>query len=197
MQSKENANDSIEEAYRLRRNVILSILIFCVAITGIYAYNQYSKANDLQQKVDKRLAYNKKVDKKNKKIEDENIKLKKSIGVYDTERSSKKFYDKFFVWNTWEQYLDNMKQLQLLYPQINDGKVVNIKGDKRGAGASPDSSYTKETFISKDKGETADIVTQTKQYFDGSESVAIWYVISKYENGKYDISHMKAYREAH
>lgn len=197
MQSKENANDSIEEAYRLRRNVILSILIFCVAITGIYAYNQYSKANDLQQKVDKRLAYNKKVDKKNKKIEDENIKLKKSIGVYDTERSSKKFYDKFFVWNTWEQYLDNMKQLQLLYPQINDGKVVNIKGDKRGAGASPDSSYTKETFISKEKGETADIVTQNKQYFDGSESVAIWYVISKYENGKYDISHMKAYREAH
>ena len=78
MQNKENANTSIEEAYRLRRNIILSILIFCVAITGIYAYNQYSKANDLQEKVDKRLAYNKKVDQKNKKIEDENIKLKKT-----------------------------------------------------------------------------------------------------------------------
>lgn len=197
MQNKEQTNESIEETYRLRRNLILTILIVCVVISAIYAYNQFSKANDLQKKVDSRIEKNKKVDLENKKIDKANIQLKKDVGIYDTEQSSTKFYDKFFVWNTWQEYLDNLKQLRLLYPQIEEGKTVDLKGDKRGAGASPDSNYSKKTFIGKSKSETGDFVTQTKRYDDGSETQAIWYVISNHNKGKYDITYMKAYREAH
>ncbi|WP_180552695.1 hypothetical protein, partial [Staphylococcus haemolyticus] len=74
--------------------------------------------------------------------------------------------------------------------------VVNIKGDKRGAGASPESSYSRDSYIGKDKSQIGDIVKQTKVYPDGKETEAIWYIISDYKDDKYNITKMKAYREA-
>ena len=92
--------------------------------------------------------------------------------------------------------MGNMKQLQVLYPNIEDGKVVNIKGDKRGAGASPESSYSKDSYIGAKDSQIGDIVKQTKVYPDGKETEAIWYIMSDYKDDKYNISFMKSYREA-
>ncbi|MDF0320912.1 hypothetical protein O0M08_11110 [Staphylococcus pseudintermedius] len=185
-----------KEAQRLRRNVLTSILVVLVAIAGIFAYRQHASAQDIQIKVDKRIEQNNQIKQENKKVEAANDELKKQIGIYDTDQSSEKFYDKFFVWSTWKEYMSNMKQLQVLYPSIEEGNVVNIKGDTRGAGVSPDSSYSKESYIGKEKSQIGDIVKQTKVYPDGQETEAIWYIVSENKNGKYNITTMNAYREA-
>ncbi|EGQ2899975.1 hypothetical protein E6A67_01285 [Staphylococcus pseudintermedius] len=185
-----------EEAQRLRRNVLTSILVLLVAIAGIFAYRQHASAQDIQSKVDKRIEQNNQMKKENKKVEAANDKLKKQIGIYDTDQASERFYDKFFVWSTWKEYMSNMKQLQVLYPTIEEGNVVNIKGDTRGAGVSPNSSYSRDSYIGKEKSQIGDIVKQTKVYPDGQETEAIWYIVSEYKDGKYNITTMNAYREA-
>lgn len=196
MPNNNQQSDKFEEASRLRRNVVTSVLAVLVAIAGIFAYSQHTNAQDMQSKLDKRIEQNNKMKQENKKVEEANDELKKQIGIYDTEQSSKKFYDKFFNWSTWKEYMSNMKQLQVLYPSIEEGNVVNIKGDKRGAGASPESSYSRDSYIGKDKSQIGDIVKQTKVYPDGKETEAIWYIISDYKGDKYNITKMKAYREA-
>ncbi|HCZ0964000.1 TPA: hypothetical protein PQ873_002571 [Staphylococcus aureus] len=196
MPNNNQQSDKFEEASRLRRNVVTSVLAVLVAIAGIFAYSQHTNAQDMQSKLDKRIEQNNKMKQENKKVEEANDELKKQIGIYDTDQSSKKFYDKFFNWSTWKEYMSNMKQLQVLYPSIEEGNVVNIKGDKRGAGASPESSYSRDSYIGKDKSQIGDIVKQTKVYPDGKETEAIWYIISDYKGDKYNITKMKAYREA-
>ncbi|MCG2076143.1 hypothetical protein [Staphylococcus epidermidis] len=196
MSDNNNQHDKYEEAYRLRRNVATSVLAVLVLIVGIFAYQQHTNVKDIQSKVDKRMAQNNKIKQENKKVEDANVQLKKQIGIYNTDQSSQKFYDKFFNWSTWKEYMGNMKQLQVLYPNIEDGKVVNIKGDKRGAGASPESSYSKDSYIGAKDSQIGDIVKQTKVYPDGKETEAIWYIMSDYKDDKYNISFMKSYREA-
>ncbi|MBI5973926.1 efflux RND transporter permease subunit [Staphylococcus caledonicus] len=196
MPNNNQHSDKFEEASRLRRNVVTSVLAVLVVIAGIFAYQQYTSAQEMQSKVDKRIEQNNKMNKENKKVEEANDELKKQIGVYDTDQSSKKFYDKFFNWSTWKEYMSNMKQLQVLYPSIEEGNVVNIKGDKRGASASPESSYSRESYIGKEKSQVGDIVKQTKMYPDGEETEAIWYIISDYKDDKYNITKMKAYRVA-
>lgn len=196
MPNNNQQSDKYEEASRLRRNVVTSVLAVLVAIAGIFAYHQHTNAQDMQSKLDKRIEQNNKMKQENKKVEEANDELKKQIGIYDTDQSSKKFYDKFFNWSTWKEYMSNMKQLQVLYPSIEEGNVVNIKGDKRGAGASPESSYSRDSYIGKDKSQIGDIVKQTKVYPDGKETEAIWYIISDYKGDKYNITKMKAYREA-
>ncbi|MDN5191609.1 hypothetical protein QWY52_13340 [Staphylococcus aureus] len=196
MPNSNQQTDKYEEASRLRRNVVTSVLAVLVAIAGIFAYHQHTNVQDMQSKVDKRIEQNNKMKQENKKVEEANDELKKQIGIYDTDQSSKKFYDKFFNWSTWKEYMSNMKQLQVLYPSIEEGNVVNIKGDKRGAGASPESSYSRDSYIGKDKSQIGDIVKQTKVYPDGKETEAIWYIISDYKGDKYNITKMKAYREA-
>ncbi|HDG8809145.1 TPA: hypothetical protein ACHHA7_002757 [Staphylococcus aureus] len=196
MPNNNQQSDKFEEASRLRRNVVTSVLAVLVAIAGIFAYSQHTNAQDMQSKLDKRIEQNNKMKQENKKVEEANDELKKQIGIYDTDQSSKKFYDKFFNWSTWKEYMSNMKQLQVLYPSIEEGNVVNIKGDKRGAGASPESSYSRDSYIGKDKSQIGDIVKQTKVYPDGKETEAIWYIISDYKDDKYNITKMKAYREA-
>ncbi|HCY0820876.1 MULTISPECIES: hypothetical protein [Staphylococcus] len=196
MPNSNQQTDKYEEASRLRRNVVTSVLAVLVAIAGIFAYHQHTNVQDMQSKVDKRIEQNNKMKQENKKVEEANDQLKKQIGIYDTDQSSKKFYDKFFNWTTWKEYMSNMKHLQVLYPSIEEGNVVNIKGDKRGAGASPESSYSRDSYIGKDKSQIGDIVKQTKVYPDGKETEAIWYIISDYKDDKYNITKMKAYREA-
>ncbi|WP_215395369.1 hypothetical protein [Staphylococcus aureus] len=196
MLNNKRQSDEYEEAQRLRRNVVTSVLFVLVAIAGIFAYQQHANVQDIQSKVDKRIEQNNKIKQENKKITSANDELKKQVGIYDTDKSSGKFYDKFFKWSTWKEYMANMEQLQVLYPSIDKGKVVNIKGDTRGAGASPESSYSRESYISEEKTQTGDIVHQSKNYPDGKETEAIWYVISDYKDGKYNITKMNAYREA-
>lgn len=195
MPNNQTNNDVYEQAKQLRRNVVFGILIVILIFTAVFAYNQHKNVKKNQERLDNRMAEVKKVNAENKKIEKANIELQKEVGIYDTLESTKDFYNNFFNWSSWTQYRDNMKQLRLTYPNIDDDKVVDISGDSIGASSSPTSSYDRETFVGENKGETGEFVKQTKLYDDGSESSAIWYIISDYKDGKLDIKSMKAYRE--
>ncbi|WP_215392845.1 hypothetical protein [Staphylococcus aureus] len=196
MPNNKQQSDMYADAQRLRRNVVTSVLFVLVAIVGVVAYQQHANVQNIQSKLDKRIEQNNKIKQENKKVAAANDELKKQVGIYDTDQASTKFYDKFFNWSTWKEYMENMKQLQVLYPAIDEGKIVNIKGDTRGAGASPESSYSRESYISDEKTQIGDIVYQTKEYPDGTKTEAIWYVVSDYKDGKYNITKMNAYREA-
>ncbi|HAC5788989.1 TPA_asm: hypothetical protein GZX72_14280 [Listeria monocytogenes] len=197
MANNNKSDDVYNDASRIRCNVITAILVFLVIVTGLFAYNQYKNVQDQQKKLDKQLAVNKKINKENEKTQKENIKLQKQVGVYDTLTASKSFYDRFFDWSSWAEYLDNLEELRVEYPQIDKGKVVDISGDEIGGSSSPVSSYERQTFIGSKQGEIGEFVTQNKSYHDGTESKAIWYVVSEHKKGKYDIKHMTPYREAH
>ncbi|OEL08244.1 hypothetical protein [Staphylococcus equorum] len=195
MPNNQTNNDVYEEAKQLRRNVVTAILVVGVIIAAVFAYNQYSKAKENQERLDNRMAEIEMIDAENKKVEKANVKLQKEVGTYDTLQATKDFYNHFFNWSSWSEYRDNMKQLQLTYPNIDDDKIVDISGDTIGASVSPTSSYERETFVGENKGQTGEFVTQSKVYDDGNKSSAIWYIVSDYKDGKLDIESMKAYRE--
>ncbi|WP_145460805.1 hypothetical protein [Staphylococcus haemolyticus] len=195
MPSNNDAN-TYEQAKRLRRNVITTVLIVIAIIAAVFAYKQYQNVKENEKLLKERHAQIEKVQRHNKEIEKKDVALQKKVGIYETAESSADFYDKFFNWSSWQQYADNMKRLRTLYPQIDEGKVVNISGNKRGASASPDSSYERQTYVGKEKGQIGELVTQTKSYDDGTESKAIWYIISNKKDNKFDITSMKAYRDA-
>lgn len=196
MPNNNNEKDVYEEAKRLRRNVATIILIVIMVACAAFAYSQYSNAKENQKRLDDRKAEIKKVKAENKETEKANIKLQKDVGVYDTLSETEQFYDSFYNWSSWKQYRDNMKKLRLLYPQIDDGKVVDISGDKIGASASPTSSYERNTFVGTKKGQTGELVTQTKNYADGTTSEAMFYIISDYDKDELNIKYMKPYRKA-
>lgn len=188
-------NENIyEQAKRLRRNVITTILIVITIIAAVFAYNQYQSVKNNEKLLDERHAQIDKVKRYNKQIDKKDIALQKKVGIYETTKSSADFYDNFFNWSSWQQYGDNMKRLRTLYPQIDEGKVVNISGNKRGASASPHSSYERQIYVGKEKSQIGELVTQTKSYDDGTDSKAIWYIISNKKDNKFDITNMKAYR---
>lgn len=193
MSNKEN--DVFERAKYLRRNAILLILVVVVIISGIFAFNQFKEAQQNQKELSAKQDKAKKTKSNNKKIAKENEELFKKIGTYDTLMATRDFYDKFYNWNSWEQYADNMKELQNTYPNIDDDDVVDISGNDVGTGESPDSSYTEKNYVGTKKGQIGQFITQTKKYED-REGTAIWYVVSDYKDGKLNISQMKPYREA-
>ncbi|HDE6300866.1 TPA: hypothetical protein QIX74_001525 [Staphylococcus aureus] len=190
-----NKSDVFEHAKYLRRNALLLILVVVVIVSGIFAFNQFKEAQQNQKELSAKQDKAKKTKANNKKIAKENEELFKKIGTYDTLMATRDFYDKFYNWNSWEQYADNMKDLQNTYPNIDDDDVVDISGKDVGTGASPESSYTEKNYVGTEKRQIGQFITQTKKYED-REGTAIWYIISDYKDGKLNISQMKPYREA-
>ncbi|WP_215388683.1 hypothetical protein [Staphylococcus aureus] len=193
MSNKEN--DVFERAKYLRRNAVLLILVVVVIVSGIFAFNQFKEAQQNQKELSAKQDKAKKTKANNKKITKENEELFKKIGTYDTLMATRDFYDKFYNWNSWEQYADNMKELQNTYPNIDDDDVVDISGKDVGTGDSPESSYTEKNYVGTEKRQIGQFITQTKKYED-REGTAIWYIVSDYKDGKLNISQMKPYREA-
>ncbi|MGK9289336.1 hypothetical protein [Staphylococcus warneri] len=194
MTNQANNDYDYEEAKRVRRNVVTTVLIVLLLIAIAYAYHQYQNRLEAQNLLDKRIAYNKEIKKHNDKVDAFNKQLEKDVGVYETKQATNEFYNYFFDWDSWSQYRDNMAELRKMYPNIDKGKVVNISGDKIGAGVSPTSTHSTTSFIGDKEGRVVDFVEQSKSYQDGTETKAIWYVISDYKDGKLDIKEMKPYR---
>lgn len=57
----------MKKPYRLRRNVVTSVLLVIAVIVCIFAYQQHANVKDIQSKVDKRMEQNNKVKQENKK----------------------------------------------------------------------------------------------------------------------------------
>ncbi|MVI46920.1 hypothetical protein GO737_04450, partial [Staphylococcus aureus] len=63
MPNNNSQTDKYEEAYRLRRNVVTSVLLVIAVIVCIFAYQQHADGREIQSRGDRRMGQSNKVKK--------------------------------------------------------------------------------------------------------------------------------------
>lgn len=184
-----------EIAKKTRRDVLTVLLLATTVIFTFLMINKFTDVHDLEQSIAKKqddrklaLAHNKKVDKQ----QDEQI---KNLGTEEVTNVSSDFNDKLYDWKSWEDYTNNMNDLVKTYPNIDKGNVVDLAPTNVGVGESPESSHDQKVMTTTNKGEIAEFITQTKKT-DIGESEALWYKVSEYHDGRYDVSYLKPFKKA-
>lgn len=184
-----------EIAKKTRRDVLTVLLLATTVIFTFLMINKFTDVHDLEQSIAKKqddrklaLAHNKKVDKQ----QDEQI---KNLGTEEVTNVSSDFNDKLYDWTSWEEYTNNMNDLVKTFPNIDNGNVVDLAPTNVGVGESPESSHDQKVMTTTNKGEIAEFITQTKKT-DIGESEALWYKVSEYHDGRYDVSYLKPFKKA-
>lgn len=182
-------------AKKTRRDVLTVLLLATTVIFTFLMINKFTDVHDLEQSIAKKqddrklaIAHNKKVDKQ----QEEQI---KNLGTEEVTNVSSDFNDKLYDWKSWEDYTNNMNDLVKTYPNIDKGNVVDLAPTNVGVGESPESSHDQKVMTTKNKGEIAEFITQTKKT-DIGESEALWYKVSEYHDGRYDVSYLKPFKKA-
>lgn len=195
-----NSNDNREmmdydEAKKLRKDmmtIILGIIALFVIVLVIVRFNQ---VNELKAEIKDKQEQKANAEKYNKNVQKKQEQQLKKVGLSKVKKDMDKFNDLFFVWNTWGEYDKNMKELQQLYPKIDEGKKVDISGKDVGSGKSPKSSYDNDFYTTTNKNEIAEKVTQSKDGIS-SKSSTVWFIKGdRNDDDLFNISHMKRYRE--
>ena len=88
-----------------------------------------------------------------------------------------------------------MNDLVKTFPNIDNGNVVDLAPTNVGVGESPESSHDQKVMTTTNKGEIAEFITQTKKT-DIGESEALWYKVSEYHDGRYDVAYLKPFKKA-
>ena len=173
-----------EIAKKTRRDVLTVLLLATTVIFTFLMINKFTDVHDLEQSIAKKqddrklaLAHNKKVEKQ----QDEQI---KNLGTEEVTNVSNDFNDKLYDWTSWEEYTN-----------IDNGNVVDLAPTNVGVGESPESSHDQKVMTTTNKGEIAEFITQTKKT-DIGESEALWYKVSEYHDGRYDVSYLKPFKKA-
>ena len=184
-----------EIAKKTRRDVVTVLLLATTVIFTFLMINKFTDVHDLEQSIAKKqddrklaLAHNKKVEKQ----QDEQI---KNLGTEEVTNVSSDFNDKLYDWKSWEEYTNNMNDLVKTFPNIDNGNVVDLAPTNVGVGESPESSHDQKVMTTTNKGEIAEFITQTKKT-DVGESEALWYKVSEYHDGRYDVSYLKPFKKA-
>lgn len=174
---------------------IVSFLIIVILFLGALVLNSNHNVKDIKKDISKlekkqsdREKYNDDVDKKQTDINER-------IGNESVMKAAKKFNDKFFVWSSWNEFSNNMKDLRSMYPNLEDSDIVDISGKAVGNGESPDSIYSTNFYATDKKGEVAELITQNKST-ETSGTKLQWFKIENMEKGKYSITYFKPYNEA-
>lgn len=182
-------------AKKTRRDVLTVLLLATTVIFTFLMINKFTDVHDLEQNIAKKqddrklaIAHNKKVDKQ----QEEQI---KNLGTEEVTNVSSDFNDKLYDWKSWEDYTNNMNDLVKTYPNIDKGNVVDLAPTNVGVGESPESSHDQKVMTTTNKGEIAEFITQTKKT-DIGESEALWYKVSEYHDGRYDVSYLKPFKKA-
>lgn len=173
-----------------------AILGIIAVIMLIIAINKSTEANDLQAKIDKmnkekdnRIEYNKDIAKKN----DEES---KKVGVEKVSKEADIFNKKFFDWDDWAEFTKNRKDLRSLYPNIDDGKVVDISGMDVGSNNNKlKSNHSSEKLIGSQNNKIGEMITQFKSSETGGKTDGMWYKVSEMKDGKYDVVYMEKYEK--
>lgn len=173
-----------------------AILSIIAVIMLIMAINKSTEANDLQAKIDKmnkekdnRIAYNKDIAKKN---EEESEK----VGIDEVSKEADVFNDKFFNWGDWGEFTKNRKDLRSLYPNINEGKVVDISGMDVGSNSNKlKSNHSTDRFIGSQNNKIGEMITQFKSSDTGGKTDGMWYKVSEMKDGKYEVVFMEKYEK--
>lgn len=184
-----------EIAKKTRRDVLTVLLLATTVIFTFLMINKFTDVHDLEQSIAKKqddrklaLAHNKKVEKQ----QEEQI---KNLGTEEVTNVSSDFNDKLYDWTSWEEYTKNMNDLVKTFPNIDNGNVVDLAPTNVGVGESPESSHDQKVMTTTNKGEIAEFITQTKKT-DIGESEALWYKVSEYHDGRYDVSYLKPFKKA-
>lgn len=184
-----------EIAKKTRRDTLTVLLLATTVIFTFLMINKFTDVHDLEQSIAKKqddrklaLAHNKKVEKQ----QEEQI---KNLGTEEVTNVSSDFNDKLYDWTSWEDYTNNMNSLSKAYPNIENGNVVDLAPTNVGVGESPESSHNQKVMTTTNKGKIAEFITQTKKT-DVGESEALWYKVSEYHEGRYDVSYLKPFKKA-
>ena len=184
-----------EIAKKTRRDVVTVLLLATTVIFTFLMINKFTDVHDLEQSIAKKqddrklaLAHNKKVEKQ----QEEQI---ENLGTEEVTNVSSDFNDKLYDWTSWKEYTNNMNNLVKTYPNIDNGNVVDLAPTNVGVGESPESSHNQKVMTTTNKGKIAEFITQTKKT-DVGESEALWYKVSEYHEGRYDVSYLKPFKKA-
>ena len=184
-----------EIAKKTRRDVITVLLLATTVIFTFLMINKFTDVHDLEQSIAKKQDDRKLALAHNKKVETQQEEQIKNLGTEEVTNVSSDFNDKLYDWTSWEDYTKNMNSLSKAYPNIDNGNVVDLAPTNVGVGESPESSHNQKVMTTTNKGEIAEFITQTKKT-DVGESEALWYKVSEYHEGRYDVSYLKPFKKA-
>lgn len=184
-----------EIAKKTRRDTLTVLLLATTVIFTFLMINKFTDVHDLEQSIAKKQDDRKLALAHNKKVETQQEEQIKNLGTEEVTNVSSDFNDKLYDWTSWEDYTNNMNSLSKAYPNIDNGNVVDLAPTNVGVGESPESSHNQKVMTTTNKGEIAEFITQTKKT-DIGESEALWYKVSEYHNGRYDVSYLKPFKKA-
>lgn len=187
-------NYYLEEKKR-KLDLIILFLIVVTVVSAILLYNKNNRLETLRDELSGKEQKQVEIINNNKKVAEQQRVNNSEVGNSEVIYASSKFNDLYFNWNTWKEYSDNMKELSMLYPNLESSKFVDISGKDVGSGNSPISSYDNSVYTTTNKEEVAELITQTKQY-DDRTTERLMFKVSNSKNGKYDIKEFKVYSEA-
>ncbi|WP_436962336.1 hypothetical protein [Staphylococcus shinii] len=174
---------------------IVTILILAIVFLGALVLNSNHNVKEIKKDIAQlekkqldRSKYNDGIDKKQSSINER-------IGNSAVIKAAKKFNDKFYIWSSWNEFSDNMKDLRAMYPNLEDSDIVDISGKAVGNGDSPDSIYSTDFYATDKKGQVAELITQNKST-ETSGTRLQWFKIENMKKGKYSITYLKPYNEA-
>lgn len=194
MSNKDNFNQDAEIAKDRRLNLLTIVLgVIAIVLVGMFIH-RFIQVNEVQSDI-KNMKSEKKVNElHNKKVAKEQNDMLKKLGLGKVKSESNTFNNLFFDWSGWGEYTKNMEELQDKYPEIDKGDVVDISGRLVGNGEGPRSRYTSNVYTTSKQGEIAEFIEQNKSA-DDSRSKALWFKLSNYKDGNYNITDMNVYRE--
>lgn len=184
-----------EIAKKTRRDTLTVLLLATTVIFTFLMINKFTDVHDLEQSIAKKQDDRKLALAHNKKIEKQQEEQIKNLGTEEVTNVSSDFNDKLYDWTSWEDYTNNMNSLSKAYPNIENGNVVDLAPTNVGVGESPESSHNQKVMTTTNKGKIAEFITQTKKT-DVGESEALWYKVSEYHEGRYDVSYLKPFKKA-
>lgn len=174
--------------------VIISLLVIVVIIMGINLFNKYKEDDKIKKDIQTLQSKNEEVKNHNKNVEDKENEQEKKIQIATATNSANEFNDKFFVWDSWKVYSDNMKYLRNTFPNLEENKNVKIDGKDVGTGDAPESNYEGNSYVTENKEEISEIIKQSKSY-ESKATEKLWFKVSNNKDGKYDITKFDAYEK--
>lgn len=137
---------------------VLFTLFLSLIFLGLSWQGHSSAQNEYQEK----LAGIEKIKLNNEKVEKQTEEQAEKLGIVTVQKQSKKFYDLFFNWNSWQRYTDNMLEIQNEFPQLQETAPVDITGTVVGTGASPISSYDSKSYVTSEQGKILTMIVQLR-----------------------------------
>lgn len=184
----------LEEKKR-KLDLVILFLIVTTVISAILLYNKNNRLEAMSEELSSKEEKQLEIVNKNKEIAKEQKKNNSDVGNDEVVFASDRFNEKYYNWTTWKEYSRNMKELRVLYPNLENNKLLDISGLDVGTGNSPLSSYDSDIYTMTNKGEIAELITQTKQY-DDKTTERLMFKVSNSNKGKYDIKEFQVYSEA-